>query len=74
MCEINQKALHCSVTIFGGSAGGAIVTYMMMSPLAEGIYNKMLLAIFLFKKSLNSFNRNLFVFKVYSPEQLLLLA
>lgn len=26
----------CSVTIFGGSAGGASVTYLMASPLAKG--------------------------------------
>lgn len=29
-----------SVTIFGGSAGGASVTYLMASPLAEGLFSK----------------------------------
>lgn len=34
--EINQFFFFISVTIFGGSSGGASVTYLMASPLAEG--------------------------------------
>lgn len=31
---------HISVTVFGESAGGASATYLMMSPLAKGLFSK----------------------------------